>query len=158
MLKEKYFVFLFLLGVGLSAAGGRGGEGHVEQQRDTGAIPSAASAIHGQVVHRAMHGVALQRARERRDGLEFEDGGARRQPVAHVVGQGLAFGAIEDEIGKFRRFRGAQRQFHWNRGHALTLQQARLYSRESISCVMLGAIQSAGSASLCSTLPLESMM
>ena len=70
-----------------------------------------------------MNGVAFQRAEEGREGLEFEHGGAGREAIAHVVGERLALGVIEDQVGQVRRFGRAQRQFQGNGGHAITLQQ-----------------------------------
>ncbi len=71
-----------------------------------------------------MDRVALQRAEEGREGLELEHGGAGREAVAHVLGERLALGVVEDQVGQFRRFRRAQRQFQGNGRHATTLQQA----------------------------------
>ncbi len=103
-------------GLVVDAAGGRGGGRDVEQE--------GRLAIDSQVVDRGMDGVAFERAEEGREGLRFEQGGAGGEAVAHVVGERLAFGVIEDQVGEVRRFGRAQRQFQGNGRHATTLQQA----------------------------------
>jgi len=100
----------------VDAAGGRGGEGDVEQE--------GRLAIDGEIVDRGMNGVAFERAEEGREGLGFEQGGAGGEAVAHVTGERFALGVIEDEVGQVRRFGRAQRQLQGNGRHATTLQQA----------------------------------
>ena len=107
----------------VDAAGRRGGQRQVEQERELEAIHGGR--IHGQVVHRVMDRVALQRTEIGGDGLEFEHRGAGSEAVAHISGQRFTFGVVENQVGQFRRFRGAERQFQGNGGHALNSTAAR---------------------------------